>query len=171
MRQLATKTILSAAFALILLSCNDSKDKSKSKDAPGDTAISKIPPPPPSTNPPGVEMKEADKKCFASDGLKYNTVVNLSMGETDFVGTFTSEELESGKKETADFTGTISGREMIVKFKGNPPVVGAASEWTDKPWKIETKNGKENLLIIFNAKNYETNKWQEMQYEFIPCNK
>lgn len=160
------KTILAASLAFCIIACNNSAKKDK-KEKQADTVIAETPPaPPPSTNPPGVEMKEPEKKCFTSDGLKYKTTINLTMGETDCIGTVTSEELESGKKESADFTGVISGEGMIIKFKGEPPVVGAASEWTNNAWTIKKKGSKETLYIIFNAKNYETNKWEDMDYQF-----
>jgi hypothetical protein len=166
------KTILIATATLSIISCNnDSKSKSEIKEMMLEEIKSDTPPPPPKTEPPKVEIKEAEKKCFANEGLKYKTTVEFKMGETDFTGTVTSEELESGKKVTADFTGVISGKKMIVKFKGTPPVVGAASEWTDKPWTIEKVEGKsqlkEKLHIVFNAKNYDTNKWEDTDYKFV----
>jgi len=160
------KTLLAAGLALCIIACNNSAKKEK-KDKQADTAVTEVPPPPPpANNPPGVEMKPAINKCFTSDGLKYKTTINLNMGDADCLGTVTSEELESGKKESADFTGVISGEGLVIKFKGEPPVVGAASEWTDKIWTIKKTGNKETLHIIFNAKNYETNKWQDMDYEF-----
>jgi len=87
-------------------------------------------------------------------------------GENTLLGNVTSEDLGSGKKETAEFTGTKDGDKITVKFKGNPPVVGAASEWTDKPWIMKKEGGKETLKIVFNAKNYESNRWEEINYDF-----
>ena len=58
----------------------------------------------------------------------------------------------------------------MVKFTGTAPVVGSASEWTDKPWTIGQLEGKRQsmdvLHIIFNAKNYNTNKWEDSDYQF-----
>jgi hypothetical protein len=166
------KTILIATVTLFIISCNnDSKTKSEIKEMRLEDVSSDNPPPTPKTDPPKVEMKEADKKCFANEGLKYKTTVEFSMGKTDFIGTVTSEEMNSDKKETADFSGVRSGEGLIVKFKGTPPVVGSASEWTGHVWTIKKKGNKESLYIIFNAKNYETNKWEDTDYEFkqIDC--
>lgn len=161
------KTILIATTTLAIISCNnDSQTKSEIKEVKQEEVRSNTPHPPPKTEPPKVEMKEAKKMCFANEGLKYKTTVEFNMGETDFIGTVTSEEMDSGKKETAGFTGVKSGEGLIVKFKGTPPVVGSASEWTDHVWTIKKKGTIESLYIIFNAKNFETNKWQDTDYEF-----
>ena len=39
--------------------------------------------------------------------------------------------------EIAQFTGTESENKLTIKFKDKPPVVGAATEWTDKKWYFE----------------------------------
>lgn len=170
---LTFKTILAAGIALFIISCsNNSKEKVKITEITlqdikqEEKDVEPPPPPPPKPEPP---MINAEKKCFANDGLKYKTVVIFFLGGNIVMGNVTSEELDSGKKETTEFTGKLEENRITVKFKGNPPVVGVASEWTDKPWRIETKNGKENLHITFNAKNYESNKWEETDYEFVLC--
>ena len=172
------KTILAAGICLFIISCNNSKkDKKEVQELKltdikqEEEKIEPPPPPPPKEAPPKVEMKEAQKNCYANDGLKYATVVTIysAEGENAVLGNVTSEDLESGKKETAEFTGTMDGDKITVKFKGNAPVVGAASEWTNNPWKIVKKEGKgntESLSIIFNAKNYDTNKWKDTEHLF-----
>jgi len=173
------KTILTASTTLLIIACNNSKNDKKTVQEikltdikQEEEKIEPPPPPPPKEDPSKVEMKEAEKNCYANDGLKYAMVVTIysAEGENTVLGNVTSEDLESGKKETAEFTGTKDGDKITVKFKGNPPVVGAASEWTNKPWKIEKMTGKgntpETLHIIFNAKNYDTNKWKDTEYIF-----
>lgn len=163
------KTIFVAGIALFFITCNSkSKDKVKVtevtiQDITQEKEKMPEPPPPP---PPKVEMKEAEKKCYSNDGLTYKTVVTIFSGGNDVVGNVSSEELESGKKQTTEFTGTVSGEGIIVKFKGEPPVVGSASEWTNNVWTIKKTGGKEILYIIFSAKNYDTNKWQDTDYKF-----
>ena len=131
------------------------------------------PPPPP---PPNPEIPSGAKICFANEGLKYKTVITIIFGiKNEVSGTVTSEEPGSGKKETTAFEGTSDGETFKVKFKGTAPVVGSASEWTDKPWKIEQLPQKGEwtriLHIVFNAKNYDTNKWEDTDYGFKegPC--
>lgn len=163
------KTFFTAGIVVCIISCNsDSKQQVKVtevtlQDITQEKEKRPEPPPPP---PPKVEMKEAEKKCYTNDGLQYKTVVTIFSGGNDVVGNVSSEDLGSGNKQTTEFTGTISGEAMIIKFKGEPPVVGATSEWTNNVWTIKKTGGKEILHIIFNAKNYETNKWQDTDYKF-----
>ncbi len=110
------------------------------------------------------------QKCFEDDGLKYKTVIHINfLSTTQVSGNVTSEEYDSQAKLKTDFTGIISGRMLKIKFNGNRPVVGAATQWLDKPWTIKKTKGKETLCIIFYSKNYNTQKWSNTTYEFIPC--
>jgi len=160
-------------FGGLLLSCNDSKQKIEIKDIRQDTPTSShtVPPPAPPEKSVSPEIP-AEKNCFASNGLKYGTIITLYLADTTVAGNIISEEYEAGKKEAADFTGTIQNEVLKIKFKDNPPVIGDASEWTTKPWKLVTANGSKKLLIPFKAKNYENNKWEEIEYEFnkTDCN-
>ncbi|MBL7746918.1 MAG: hypothetical protein JNM19_05785 [Chitinophagaceae bacterium] len=160
-------------FGLLLPSCNDSKQKVEIRDVRQDTPTSSHTPPPPGP-PEKTVLPEvpAEKNCFTSSGLKYETKITLYLADTLVLGNIISEEYEAGKKEWADFTGTIHNEVVKIKFKGNAPVIGDASEWTDKPWKLIKANGNKKLLIPFKAKNYENNKWEEMEYEFnkTDCN-
>ncbi len=161
------KTFLTASLALFIIACNNSKKEKDSTDKPADTAVATTPTtPPPADNPPDTAMQTAVQKCYSNEGLKYATVItiNFSAG-ADVTGSVVSKELETDKKEAAKFTGTVAGDKLTVNFVGKPPVMGAASAWTDKPWTI-TKSGKEKLTIVFNAKNYDTNKWADTDYEF-----
>ena len=111
------------------------------------------------------------EKCFVNDGLKYSTRISIFFkSPTEVNGTVTSTDLGTDAKETADFTGTSKGNELTITFKGKAPVIGDASTWTDKPWIIK-KDAKGNsiLSIIFNSKNYETNKWSDTAFEFEVC--
>jgi hypothetical protein len=160
------KTFLTASLALCIIACNNSKKEKDSTDKPADTAVVTNTTPPPADNPPDTAMQTAVQKCYSNDGLKYSTVItiNYSAG-ADVTGSVVSKDLESDKKEAAKFTGTVAGDKLTVKFVGKPPVMGAASAWTDKAWTIN-KSGKEKLIIVFNAKNYDTNKWADTNYEF-----
>jgi hypothetical protein len=111
------------------------------------------------------------ERCFSNDGLKYATTITIFTEDSRIRGNVKSTDLESGKEEKTKFTGTVDGNKLTVDFRGAPPVVGAASEWTDKTWTLDNTGGTEKLHIIFKAKNYETNKWEEMVYEFLPCKK
>lgn len=161
------KTFITVGLAVCIIACNSSDKKDKGSDKSKDTATAEATPPPtPVDTTPQVEVKAISQKCFTNDGLKYSVVISINMGDKDATGTVTSEELGSGEKKTTPFEATVTGDALTVKFKGTAPVVGDASEWTSKPWKISNKAGKEKLHIVFNAKSYETNKWVDTDYEF-----
>lgn len=114
---------------------------------------------------------QTTNKCFSNDGLKYRTSIKFKIGaDNQISGTVVSDEYEDTPLEQASFTGSKIGNTFKVKFNGTPPMVGEASEWTDKLWTIKKVNGVETLVIIFNAKNSKTNKWANTSYEFAPCN-
>jgi hypothetical protein len=52
--------------------------------------------------------------------------------------------LASEKSTEATFSGTMEAGEILVAFKTPPPVVGDASVWTSKPWKLEKKVSSKN---------------------------
>ncbi|MDZ4806772.1 MAG: hypothetical protein SGI96_00720 [Bacteroidota bacterium] len=159
------KTILTAGLAFIIIACNNSKKEKDKKENQTDTTVATTTPPP-AEKPPDTAMQTAEQKCYRNDGLKYSTVITINYSAaTDVTGSIVNKDLESDKKEAAKFTGTVTGDKLTVKFVGKPPVMGAASEWTVKPWTIN-KSGKEKLIIVFNAKNYDTNKWAHTDYEF-----
>jgi glucokinase len=99
--------------------------------------------------------------------------LTLIYNEKEVAGIVKSEEYDSGKKRSTAFLGTRNGNELTVSFKkGDPPVIGDASEWTNKPWTLKKDGAKEILHIIFKAKNFDTNKWEETDYQFVmvDCN-
>lgn len=113
---------------------------------------------------------QAKQKCFENDGLKYKTVVTINfLSATQVNGTVTSGEYDAETTAKADFTGTINNKTLKIKFKGTPPTIGDATQWTNKPWVIKKTKGKETLCIIFYSKNYETNKWSNTTYKLEPC--
>ncbi len=165
MQTTTVKNILTAGLVLFIIACNSTDKKVKTPDKTADTAVADIPTTP-AENPADVTTVPASK-CFSNDGLKYSVVIKLFYSSTtQLTGTVVSKHLESGESEIAKFTGTIVGDQLTTQFRGNPPTVGDASEWTSKPWTIDNKPGKEKIRIVFNAKNYETNKWAETDYEF-----
>jgi hypothetical protein len=170
----AFKTIFSAGVALFIFSCSNSKkDKVKVQeitlqDITHEEKKPEQPPPPPS--PPKSPMPKipVKEKCFVNDGLKYKTIISLYVGDTSFVlGHVTSEELGSGEEKTTDFIGTLIDNKLPVNFRKEPPLMGDASEWTNKTWSLKKEGAKETLHIVFNAKNYDTNKWEDTDYRFV----
>lgn len=132
-----------------------------------------VPVAPPYESPPGVEMSTV-KKCYSNQGLKYDVTVFLVYNtDTSFTGSVVSRNLETDLDEKTPFTGKVKNGNLIISFNETAPVIGAATEWTDKPWQIEKISGnaagKEMLHIPVKAKNYETSKWEEMDYLFSPA--
>ena len=113
---------------------------------------------------------QGKQKCFKDDGLKYQTVITINfLSAMKVSGTVTSAEYGSNIKEKTDFTGTVNGKILKIKFEGKPPRIGAATQWTDKPWIIKKNKDKEMLCIVFDSKSYDTKKWSNATYEFAPC--
>ncbi len=146
------------ATSLLLAACQT--NSSNSGDKKQDTAIKQ---------PVSMLTQATTKKCFSNEGLKFNATINFTMDDKTVTGDVSTEDEGSGQKTSVSFEGSRNGDTLNVKFKGTPPMVGDASEWTDKPWVISRDNGKESLGIIFNAKNYQTNKWGMITYTFDPC--
>ncbi len=161
------KTFLIACFAIFFVACNNSAKKKDATEKPADTAVA-LTTVPSEENLPVVAKQTAVQKCYTNDGLKYSTVITINfMPDNNVTGKVMSQELDSDKKEVAKFTGSVTGDKLSVKFVGTPPMVGTGSEWTGNPWTIVNKSGKESIGIVFNAKNYETNKWSETDYAFV----
>lgn len=173
----AFKTIFAAGIALLIISCsNNSKKKVQVQevtlqDIKQEEREVEPPPPPPlpkDSTIPSIKIKAGEKKCFVNEGLKYKTTVTLGFNDSEAIGVVSSEEIESGKKRSTAFKGTRKSDEFTVEFiEGKPPVVGDASEWTNKTWTLKKQGSKETLHIIFKAKSYETNKWEDTDYEFV----
>jgi hypothetical protein len=164
-KQASLKTFLPVLLALFILSCNSTKEDKAVKEQTADTTLLKTAETVENTN--NVSLETTGQKCFSNDGLKYTIAITINFtAGTQVTGKIISTEMGTDKRQAAKFTGTVMDDQVTVQFAGTPPVVGDASTWTSKPWKLDNRPGKEKLSIVFNAKNFETNKWEEMEYEF-----
>lgn len=152
---------------ITVTSCKDKNDKKKNDK--NDIATS--------VNSPNIEYAwdstASEKKCFSGKGLTYDVVVTIEKNADSLItGTVESRDLESEQTESASFTGTVKGKIFYIKFDAKPPVVGKASQWTEKPWTLVDEVGKSSfpymLHIPFRAKNYDTNKWEDTEYIYTP---
>lgn len=111
---------------------------------------------------------EARYKSFTLDGLKYQTTIELMLlPDNRVVGYISSDEYGLSFYD-GKFSGHTEGNTLHVQFAGEPPVVGARSEWTDKSWKLVRHEGAEHLSVPFHAYNYETEEWSDTEYFFGP---
>jgi hypothetical protein len=148
------------ATTILFSACQSNSSSGKNTDNKQDTTVKQ---------PFNSSAHTATQKCFTNQGLKFNATVTLNMDDRTVTGNVSTEDEGSGQKTSTSFEGSRNKDTLIVRFKGTPPMVGDASEWTDKPWFISHANGKESLGIIFNAKNYQTSKWEMTTYTFDPC--
>jgi len=164
------KICMAASLAIFTLSCNNAEKNKEAKEQTAGTTDS--PSPSAAENTETTAIETTGEKCFTNEGLKYATsiTINFTAGK-QVTGKVSSTELGTGEKQVAKFSGTYEDGQLMVQFAGTAPIIGAASEWTSKPWKLDNSPDKEKLLIIFNAKNYDTNQWGETEYTFapVPC--
>ncbi len=161
--------LISWGIASGIFGCQQSSKK-ESQKIPQNSDTTPIAPP--YDSPPGVEMTSA-KRCFNNQGLTYDvTILFEYKTDTSFTGKVISHNLETDLDETTLFSGRENDGQLTISFEGKPPMIGAASEWLSKPWRIVKSEGKSSfedmLHIPVKAKNYETNKWEESEYEFTP---
>jgi hypothetical protein len=177
--QIATNVFRTLCLVLLItscfiVSCGSKKPKTKDEDASvtNNTQEQNTSLPAPSTTSPGKEETvNSSEKCFSSEGLKFSVTIKMKINGENVSGQVASTDAGSNQTKTADFSGTLSGDKIMTRFKGDPPVIGDASEWTNNPWILDKSGKNETLLIIFNAKNYETNNWEDQKYEFTSCSK
>ena len=154
---LLSLTLLSGLFSCKQTDKKNKNDLTKQKD----TRVT-----PPYENQPAIE-NSSDTECWFNPGLTYDVTVELDYKtSTNFTGHVKSENLQTNEIEIAQFTGTESENKLTIIFKDKPPVVGAATEWTDKKWYFEKAVAKNStsptqLVIPVQAKNYQTNKWED----------
>jgi hypothetical protein len=173
----ATINLLIISAIFIVTACNDAGKSEKKKliDTPAAVvtstpATNDTPPPPPTELPPGVKLKPANL-CFENEGLKYNLRIRIEYITPERANVeVISTDIGSNKESVASFSCDIKDNQLLVKSVSSLPAAGDASEWiANKNWVIDANKAKQTLLIPFKAKNYETNKWEEMTYSFDPC--
>lgn len=163
------KIVIPVFFSLVLLiSCNSGTDSKEVKKENEETAI----PSKEVASPVEQATTSAipNPKCFQNDGMKYQTIIQLTyFSAMDVGGLVTVKDYNGKLLDKQRLNGTIKGNEISVRFMSKAPVIGSSSEWTKKPWTITTTPDGELLKIVFNAKDLETNQWAETVYEFKPC--
>ncbi|MBI5856811.1 MAG: hypothetical protein HZB42_04095 [Sphingobacteriales bacterium] len=171
---LSFKTFIAAGISLLVISCNSNKkEKTKITEVTlrdikqEEKNIEPPPPPPPKVLPPKIEMKK--EICFENTGLKYRLRIRINfISAKRATVSVSSNEIGGNKISVANFSCDVNVNNLIIKSVEDLPAAGDASEWVaNKNWVIDTANGKTVLSVPFNAKNYDTNKWELTDYEFV----
>jgi hypothetical protein len=111
-------------------------------------------------------------KCFRADWLQGERVVNFRVEGGKVAGTFVvgSGVGETPLDATYEFSGTLRGDTLTVKFAdGKLPDV-SPSEMKSLVWTLTKSGGAETLRIKFRGRNYETNKYEDSFADFESCN-
>jgi hypothetical protein len=118
----------------------------------------------PSANAQGVS------KCFRADWLQGERVVNFRINGSKVTGTFVvGGGGDTSSDATYEFSGTLRGDTLTVRFAGNRLPDVAPSEMKSLVWTLVRSGGAESLRIKFSGKNYETNKYEVSFGDFKPC--
>lgn len=111
-------------------------------------------------------------KCFRADWLQGARVVNFRIDGSKVTGTF---GVESGGGDdtpsdaTYEFSGTLRGDTLTVRFAGNKLPDVSPSEIKSLVWTLVRSGGTERLRIKVSGKNYDTNKYEVSFADFKPC--
>lgn len=108
-------------------------------------------------------------RYFTNAGLKYRHFVEITLRPNGSVSGKIYEDEYFGKVDVYSFQGSTVGEKIHVRFSGEKPKVGSACKWIDRPWRIKQKGHKMVLFIPFFSRNYKTQKWENIEYEFEAC--
>ncbi len=110
-------------------------------------------------------------KCFRADWLQGERVVNFRINGGKVAGTFVvgSGAGDTPSDATYEFSGTLRGDTLTVKFAGNKLPDVSPSEMKSLVWSLVRSGGTETLRIKFSGKNYDTNKYEVSFADFEPC--
>ena len=112
---------------------------------------------------------QTESRCFQNDALKGTQFVNLETNGKRVSGTFEYENGESELARKYNFSGTMAGDVLRVRFDGDELPDVAPSEMKDLNWRLLKTADGEILRIKFYGKNYETNKYADYFADFVSC--
>jgi hypothetical protein len=111
---------------------------------------------------------QSTDKCFKSDWLQQSHTITYKVTGSVVSGGFTVEG-DDGVEKVYDFTGTVKGSVLTVKFKGGKLPDISPSEMKGLVWTLGMKGTEEILKIKVYGKNYETNKYATSDAEYESC--
>ena len=110
-------------------------------------------------------------KCFRADWLQGERVVNFRVNGSKVTGTFVvgGGGGDTPSDATYEFSGTLRGDTLTVKFADNKLPDVSPSEMKSLVWRLVKSGRTESLRIKFSGKNYGTNKYEVSYADFKPC--
>jgi hypothetical protein len=120
----------------------------------------------------GAQANAQDlSKCFRGDWLQGERVVNFRINGSRVTGTFVvgNDGGHAPPDATYEFSGTLRGDTLTVKFADNKLPDVSPSEMKSLVWTLVKSGGTELLRIEFSGKNYDTNKYEVSFADFKPC--
>lgn len=108
-------------------------------------------------------------KCFENNGLKDSHVIEMVVNGKAVTGSFgIAADYDENNVKRYDFTGSIIGTVISVKFSGQAPAELSASP-SSKRWTIIRAASGEKLRVTLYGKNYNTNRWSNYTVDYGSC--
>lgn len=117
----------------------------------------------------GGTLAFGQSKCFENNGLKDAHSIEFSINGKNVTGSFgIAPDYDGDRVKRYDFSGTISGSMVTVKFADQTPDALPASP-AAKTWTLVRTAGAERLRVMLYGKNYNTNKWGNYTVDYRSC--
>ena len=111
---------------------------------------------------------QTESKCFQNKALQGNRTINFKISGDEISGTFAVEN-DAENAKIYEFSGTLRGNRLKVKFDGNVMPDVSPSTFKDLNWRLENIEGREVLQIEFRGKNYQKNEYSRYLAKFETC--
>ncbi len=116
-----------------------------------------------------IGAAQNQSKCFRSDWLQGERLVNIKFDGDKVTGTFTVGSSDDPDRKTYAFTGTRRGNLLTIAFADNRRPDVSPSELKGLVWALVRKGRRELLRIKIYGKNYNSNKYEDSFAYFEPC--
>jgi len=114
--------------------------------------------------------QQGESKCFLNESLQGDNSITFEVKGNKIAGTFAVENSgDSELSKSYEFTGTLVGNVLKVKFYKNELPNVAPSVLKSLTWTLLKIGGEEVLRIKFHGKNYDTNKFADYDADFESC--
>lgn len=114
--------------------------------------------------------QRGESKCFLNESLQGENSIAFEINGNKIAGTFAVETSgDSELSKTYEFTGTLAGNNLKVKFHQNELPNVAPSVLKSLDWTLVKIGDEEVLRIKFHGKNYDTNRFADYFADFESC--